>query len=250
MRQIAMPPEAWESILGADSNIPREKEEELCARLCDPQGYESAYTELSKLLKADRDGFAMLAVMLRAAERSRRMYRERGISEQIYIDTMGCFSRFVREYRECFGRYGFDRGFWTGRQLSLSLFRLGTLEFETNGGVHIPSDADLSEEALDASFAMARAFFPGVAFCCDSWLLSPALGELLPPSSRINRFRERFEIERVDEKNDGYKFWVFKNQNLSAEEFPEDTSLQRAVKRRVLAGGSIGAAFGYLKNLK
>lgn len=248
--EIGMPAEACERILETHTGISSEKEEELCARLCDPQGYDGAYNELKELLQTDADGFAMLQVMLRAAEISRRKYRERGISEKIFADTMGCFSRFVREYKVCFGHYGFDRGFWTGRQLSLSLFRLGTLEFETNGAVHIPSDADLSEAALDESFAKAREFFPSVRFCCDSWLLSPVLGELLPPDSRINRFRERFEIQSVDENNDGYKFWVFQNSNIRAEDFPERTSLQRAVKRHVLAGGKIGEAFGFLKNIK
>lgn len=248
--EIGMPAEACEKILAAQTGLAPEQEAELCARLCDPQGYDGAYNELKALLKADEDGFAMLRIMLKSAEISRRKYRERGISEEVFLDTMGCFSRFVREYKECFGRYGFDRGFWTGRQLSLSLFRLGTLEFETNGAVHIPSDADLSEKALDESFAKAREFFPSVRFCCDSWLLSPVLGELLPPDSRINRFRERFEIQTVDENNDGYKFWVFKNANMRAEDFPENTSLQRAIKRHVLAGGKIGEAFGFLKNMK
>lgn len=248
--EIGMPAEACEKILAAQTGLAPEQEAELCARLCDPQGYDGAYNELKELLKADDDGFAMLQIMLKSAEISRRKYRERGVSEEIFLDTMGCFSRFVREYKECFGHYGFDRGFWTGRQLSLSLFRLGTLEFETNGAVHIPSDADLSEKALDESFAKAREFFPSVRFCCDSWLLSPVLGELLPPDSRINRFRERFEIQTVDENNDGYKFWVFKNANMRAEDFPENTSLQRAIKRHVLAGGKIGEAFGFLKNMK
>lgn len=250
LAEIGMPAEACERVLAVQTGLASEQEEELCARLCDPQEYDGAFGELKELLKADKDGFAMLRIMLKSAEISRRKYRERGISEEIFLDTMGCFSRFVREYKECFGHYGFDRGFWTGRQLSLSLFRLGTLEFETNGAVHIPSDADLSDEAIDASFAKAREFFPSVRFCCDSWLLSPVLGELLPPDSRINRFRERFEIQRVDENNDGYKFWVFKNADLKAEDFPETTSLQRAIKRHVLAGGKIGEAFGFLKNIK
>lgn len=250
LKRIAMPEEAREKILSAKTGLAPEKEDELCARLCDPQGYDAAYGELTELLKGDKDGFAMLKIMLRAAEISHRKYRERGISEQVFTDTMGCFSRFVREYKVCFGHYGFDRGFWTGRQLSLSLFRLGTLEFETNGAVHIPSDADLSESALDESFALARTFLPTMRFCCDSWLLSPVLGELLPPDSRINRFRERFEIQSVDAKNDGYKFWVFQNATLSPEDFPENTSLQRAIKRHVLAGGDVGTAFGFLKKFK
>lgn len=77
-----------------------------------------------------------------------------------------------------FGCCGFDRDFWTGRQLSLLLFRLGELEFEivSEDGekaelsedekhshyllhVHIPSDADLSPERCDESFLNGRAVF-------------------------------------------------------------------------------------------
>ena len=38
-------------------------------------------------------------------------YQKAGISEQMFADTMKCFPRFVREHKECFGDYGFDRAF-------------------------------------------------------------------------------------------------------------------------------------------
>lgn len=247
LERIRMPAEAQERILSARTELTQEREEEFCARLCDPLDYDGVYNELNGLFQADKDGFVMLRVMLLAAQRSLTLYRSRGIPEDVFTDTMMCFTRFVKEYKECFGHYGFDRGFWTGRQLSLTLFRLGALEFETNGGIHIPSDADLSSEAVNESLKRARAFFMPVRFCCDSWLLSPVLGKLLPSDSRINRFRERFEIVRYNEEDDEYKFWVFRNKDLKAEEFPETTSLQRAVKRHVLSGGHVGTAFGFLK---
>lgn len=73
---------------------------------------------------------------------------------------MKCFSRFVLENYKWTGKWSFDRDFWVLRQLSLSLFRIGELEFETcsiddniakkiNGNknekviyVHIPSDVN------------------------------------------------------------------------------------------------------------
>ena len=43
---------------------------------------------------------------------------------------MSCFTRFVNEYKESFNKYGFDRGFWTYRQLAMLLFKVGILEYE------------------------------------------------------------------------------------------------------------------------
>lgn len=134
-------------------------------RLCDPNGYAQAAEALHAALGNDPEGVKMLATMLFAAERTRQMYRDRNMPPRVFTDTMRCFSRFVREHKESFGVYGFDRWQWTGRQLSRRLFRLGALEYETvveNGenllSLHIPSDADLSDGAVDGSLAAAAAF--------------------------------------------------------------------------------------------
>ena len=247
--RIDMPKEAAEKILYAKPTVPNGEQFNYCLRLCDPAGYDGAYTELKERLTEDKDGFQMLRIMLCAALVTEGLYQTKGISEEIFIATMKCFTRFVCEHKESYGTYGFDRGFWTGRQLSLTLFRLGELEFETNGGVHIPSDADLSDDKVDASFSAARAFFPeGLEFACDSWMLSPALEKLLKPDSRILKFQRRFEIEHWNQDDEGYKLWVFKNPTLEPKDFPENTSLQRAMKAYVLGGGKIGEAFGKLKS--
>lgn len=61
-------------------------------------------------------------------------------------------------------------------------------------------------------------------------------------------FQNRFEIVKVDEDSTGYVQWVFKNKNLSPQDFPEDTSLQINIKRHILNGGKIGEALGILKH--
>lgn len=257
LERIGMPEEAAERILAANVEIPGSQIAGICWRLCGRETYEQAYEELLSRLIADRDGFQMLKIMLEAASVSERLYAIAGIGEDIYTETMKCFSRFVREHQESFGRYGFDRGFWTGRQLSLTLFRLGALEYELTAeagivAVHIPSGADLSEEALNQSFDLAKDFFREhgtevKAFACTSWLLSPALKELLRPDSGILRFQSRFSVTKVFPEDESYKLWIYKNSKLSPEKFPQDTSLQRAVKQYVLQGGKIGAACGFLQ---
>lgn len=66
---------------------------------------------------------------------------------------------------------------------------------------HVPRGADLSPEAVEASFGNARAFFsrhfPDVryqAFLCYSWLLYPPMLRLLSDTSNIKRFASHFSI--------------------------------------------------------
>ena len=223
--------------------------------------YDRYAHELNTTLGEDEGGFRILSVMLEAALRAHGEYQRRGISEEIFFMTMGCFPRFIGEHLESFGCYGFDRWWWTGRQTSLSIFRIGSLEYELGENdedrwisVHIPSDADLSEDAVDSSLLNARAFlkkfFPayaGAKFHCHSWLLSPALAKLLPVESKINRFRERFNILGTDEDADDYKLWVFKNKALSIDEFPENTTLQKKMKAYLMQGGKVGCAWGFIQ---
>ena len=91
-----------------------------------------------------------------AAYEARKQEPWNRISEEIYIETMKCFSRFVREHKVSYGVYGFDRGFWTPHQIEGKLFRIGELEYQIDDeekviSIHIPSDADLSDDRVDAS---------------------------------------------------------------------------------------------------
>lgn len=238
--------------------------------LTDREKWQDARTRLKERYAPDEDGMKILACMMRAMQDSYALYIEEKIPEKIFADTMKCFTRFLKEHEVSFGCCGFDRDFWTGRQLSLLLFRIGELEFEivSEEGekaempraekhspyllhVHIPSDADLSPERCDESFRMAEQFFAahfpetaGSKFACDSWLLSPALKELLPEGSRILQFQNRFEIKHWNQDADDFLEWVFKRKDLLLEELPEETSLQRKMKAYVLQGGKIGEAYG------
>lgn len=121
--------------------------------------------------------------------------------------------------------------------------------------VHIPSDADLSPAAVDASVQEAvlffRKYYPlyGCAeYTCHSWLLAPALKKLLREDSRILAFQRRFDIGEVDEGSCSYLQWIFQtSEGVSLIDFPEQTSLQRTAKNYLLAGGKIGEAYGRMR---
>lgn len=273
-RELDLPEPVMEPLARAADGLP----ELPVLGLADPETAGGAWEAEAARIPGwhEDDGMAQLAVSLAAACRTREVYRENGISDGIFLATMGCFRRFLLETHALFGRWAYDRGFWTWRQTGCRLFRLGALEFEyytetpeeTLPGplppdavflsVHIPSDASLTREALDGSYATAERFFhgPGRRFCyrgapsaaiCGSWLLAPALDGLLSESSGIRRFAGDYKRYAADENDVEFYRWLFQSPTpLPAEELPEDTSLRRAAKSRLLAGGKIGMACGIL----
>ena len=245
--------------------------------LTDSAQAEGAWQTLRRLLNVDAggdpEGWKTLYVMLFAAARySWQRYVIEGMSADVFVATMKAFSRFVGENRIRFGRVLFDRAFWTWRQLSLRLFRLGTLEFETVEGaevpsavrsstgarravsVHIPSDADLRAAAVDESLAAWDDFaashrrdWSQSPLYCESWLLASALAEILPPSSRIVGFQRRFRIVAENPDALDWREWIFDCNPAPIPDLPGDTSLRRAVKEHLMQGGNLANAMGVLR---
>lgn len=211
------------------------------------------------------DGVEALTAQLLTALQNREDGPWKGIPEEIWVDTMKCFSRFVGEHHRSLGRYGFDRGFWTTRQIGARLFRIGQLEYELKEeegrktiDLHIPSDTKLDMGLLDESVAQARQFmkeyFPDWAEApmeCESWLLSPALAALLPENSNIRRFQRAFALVSHDPEPNDVLEWVFRltesqQETTAWEDLPEETGLQRSMKAFLLSGGQVGTAKGCL----
>ena len=220
-------------------------------------------------LKITPDSFKPLAVYLAAAAKAWEQYELLGIHREIFIDTMKMFTRFVREHKETFGFYGFDRDFWIYRALSCKIFRLGALEFEMTTcrdnellagyakegdkiiSVHIPSDSVMTRENLDDSYNQAKAFFnqfypeyENSVINCGTWLLDPGLKSLLPSKSRILNFQSDYKILTVTPGDKSYMIWVFKRKYEDYALLPENTTLQRNIKQHLLSGGDMSLARG------
>ncbi|MDC7242190.1 MAG: acyltransferase domain-containing protein, partial [Spirochaetales bacterium] len=193
---------------------------------------------------------------------SYRLYQVKGIGEEIYINTMKYCTRTLNEYHRVYGRYGYDSAWWFPRQISLYLFRLGSLEYEMyikDGekllSIHIPSDADMNASALRKSWLQARSFFRefypdygSVPMFCSSWLLYPELQDILPGSSKIIGFLREFSIRSVDKESRECMKWIFGREDIPLDQLPEKSSLQRSVKALMLKGENIGEAYGILKD--
>lgn len=218
--------------------------------------WEDGLARLKAQLGDDPRGIKVLTCQLLCALRTEEDFRRRQIPERVFLDTMDCFPRFVKEHLETFGVYGFDREWWTVRQLSGLLFRVELLEFELSEGkvcLHIPTGARLDPTAVDASLEAGRAFlaahypaWSGLPMVCHSWLLSPTLKQLLDPRSNIRRFQDRFRITPAGDDNRDYLVWIFKRGDLPPRQLPENTSLQRSLKAHLCAGGTYIDARGVL----
>ncbi|MBQ4307814.1 MAG: DUF5596 domain-containing protein [Lachnospiraceae bacterium] len=288
LQLINMPGEASGRVMETARSYDFDKLAGAIRELTDPvRGRDFAMPFITETLAKDGDpqGWRMLTAHLLAADYSRHHGAWSEFPETIYADTMGCFSRFVREHKVSYGEYGFDRAFWTTRQLSCILWRFGCLEYEIvdritdtqlpeelrlglkdvpEGGtkeihLHIASDSLLTEENIRTSVADARAYVSShhpecsdyIWMCC-SWLLSPELGKLLPEGSHIRTFQSFFDPVAFDPEPGAWYGWCFKirdkdGNKLPLEALPETTSLQRAMKAHLLSGGKIGEGTGLLK---
>jgi len=258
-QRINLPSEVTEQVLLYEKgNIPAR----LLHKITIPECAEEAYKELAVWCKPQNHGFDILAYELLAALNTFQKYRDKGIDDNIYFHTMTCFTRFVGEHKASFGYYGFDRAWWTYRQLSMVLFRIGELEYEfaDNGQpthLHIPSNANIELSACRKSLAGFRAFaekhYPAKAdlpIIMSSWLLSPALDKVLPADSKIIQFKNCFELVSWDKDNTQFMQWIYGREDIPCHELPVKTSLQRTVKEHLAQGGKIGSARGVLKSFK
>ena len=233
-------------------------------QLKDFQNYEKmseALGALQTILGEDEDNIKILACMLKASADVYEIYKEKGISDKIYFDTMKCYTRFVDETYKMTGKLYFDRYWWTTRQAGCHLFRIGELEYEMKHidgdiiiGIHIPSDVDFSPSAIDDSIARARQFFAiyypelsNAEYRCRSWILDSQLKGMLNESSNILNFQNRFEIYDKGEVGTDFIEWLYHTKSTDYDTLPENTSLQRNMKKHLLSGGAIRNAYGRLR---
>ena len=131
---------------------------------------------------------------------------------------------------------------------------------------HLPLSGDVRLRIAEAGkpvhlFLQARAFYrehpvlclnqgrAPQAILCESWLLSPALLPLLGPQSGIRRFAQDYRLcDAESESRSCWHFLFMVSGDTPPEAMPERTSLQRAVKAHLMAGGGIGCGLGLLQD--
>ena len=213
-----------------------------------------------------------LYIYLRFCENTYEICRSRNISDDDFLEMMECWKIVSDITRERTGHYGVAQAVyrsWQRRFVDATIFRLGRLEFETISSlwsfevdgievregdpcisVHIPRKDKFDEASCEASYARAREFFKkhynleNVVFVCQSWLMDPWLEECLKLDSTILNFQKKYKILEVEDKADVAIGWIFGKKCEDINDYPEDTTIRRAAKKKLLAGERIGTALG------
>ena len=222
------------------------------------QSFKELFYEDSKAFFAEADRRTdrerlYLYLYIRMAADLYPAFVEKGISGKVYVDT---FYDITIWYNQCVkkkGVPGLVEERWLSLALRMKIFSLGRLQFEPDEDrhvlhVHIPEGEPLDDAACGESFAIAEEFFGPeyTIFDCESWLLSPKLQKLLKPDSNILKFQNRFQIEKIIYPFRQAEERVFGRVREDKEQYPESTSLQRAVKAMVLTGEDVGIGYGVI----
>lgn len=215
--------------------------------------------------------------LLSNTEELLRRYKEKGIAEDIYWDTMDDLRCKLLECIECEEVPGTFVAGWDGGFFKLERFAYGRFQYEvtdygsnetftTKCGItlkkgdtlinfHIPSSGvpltdEVRLDSLKRAYPHFKDLFGGgpVIFCCGSWLLYPKHREFLPASSNILRFMDDFELiswAETEKFSNGWRVYG-KDSDLPLEDLPEKTSLQRAYKKWLCDGNKAGNGYGII----
>lgn len=114
--------------------------------------------------------------------------------------------------------------------------------------VHIPKSGKLLKEECEASYAQALPVFQKVypeydfkGFVCCTWMLCPAFRKILKPDSNILHFQDKYTLFPLKDPAVDVLRYVFDKAVSSVDEIdasalPEDNTMQRGVKKLLLAG--------------
>ncbi len=214
-----------------------------------------------------------LVLLLNCTKPLLALYKKKGISEEIYWDTVLDLKSKMLESKENYNVWGtFVEGWFRGFY-NLDRFALGRLQFENSGfcceyyekhgvklfdddyvlGMHIPShQGPITYEARLDSYRKAYNFFKDKfgrygLFCCHSWLLYPDNLNIMPEKSNMADFVLDFDLLEVTWNYDFGNSWrVFgvDYKNKPASELPRNNTQQRCFAEWLEKGKKTGTAYG------
>lgn len=222
-----------------------------------------------------------MAVVLTGFTLLEEKYKSLGLPQALYENACRDIRCKLRENYDLSGIWGTGAGLWYLRFLQASRFALGRFQFETselkmpgvemavfdlpNGirreihdgdtivRIHIPATGEpITDELRMDAYRRAYDFYPDqrpdgiMVFSCKSWLLYDKHPEMLSENSNILKFMRDFAImpsPYYDIYGDLWRIFGMPS-DTPFEKLPEDTSLRRAYKKHLLAGGTPGECVG------
>lgn len=174
-----------------------------------------------------------------------------------YEDEEGSWTACVEETEGSW--YGFpfcENGYVSNKKIELS--KNEWMKVLEKGDpvirLHIPPSGKMTPEMIDKTLEATKEFaakhypdFEYKAFACHSWLIDPQLDEILSDESNIVKFRRRFQSLTHKSKGEDVFNFIFNKPNMDFDiyDLPEDSSLQRALKKHYLSGKAIYELEGF-----
>lgn len=203
------------------------------------------------------------------------LYRKNNIDEGLFWDTIADLKYKAMECMNVYEIWGTFVSSWFPPFFNLTRFALGRFQYEQlpfpyeryeKGNniilkndvvynMHIPSSGvPLSKEIRLDSYKRAYSFYQNnlqgrpMFIVCNSWLLYPKHRDFLPPDSNILDFMGDFDIIHSEEFLEFDNAWrIFgKHGTLPPNQWPQETSLQKAYKKRILEGKKVGNGYGII----
>lgn len=216
-----------------------------------------------------------LAIALKAFEYTYKWYKEKGIPDSIFFDTVSDLGIWCRENNN----NGLKNYPWIKHHVSFELFKIGRLQFEilkcknptmhysklpfhygdTLINVHIPACGKLDTQECRRSLSQAVSFFSRyfpelkwAYFLCESWLVYGNNHAFMAQNSNILQFTNLFTVHySIHYENQTYerlfgldRVPLFRSQ---IRKLPEETSLQKSAKEYRLSGRRFGIGIATIK---
>ena len=146
---------------------------------------------------------------------------------------------------------------WATYFINTRIIEVGRLQYakcENYIKIHIPSGSKLEMEKVlnsirDSKREIEKYFdLKNPEYCCNSWILSNQINDLIDSKSNIAKFHNLFEVQDgLDAKKDILNFVFHTQQCDNYNNLPEDTSLQKLLKKQLLENKNLKIGLGKLK---
>ena len=196
----------------------------------------------------------------------RKTYAQKGLSEELFVESLADVRYKLEECRMVYGICGNFVFHWYRGFFDCTRFKLGRLQFEPHemkndyrdvlktGDMiyrcHIPMAGSLTPEMVQDSIKQAYEFYKpeGALYIhCSSWLLFPEHYALYPEGSNLRKFYDLFDIYASKLSPDSSNSWrVFGTMEKRPDCLPGDNSLRRAFREYLRAGKVMGSGSGVI----
>lgn len=198
-------------------------------------------------------------------------YEEKGLPLDVWKNSMNDLLYKCIECRLVYGIWGVFVD-WFGEFFHLTRFALGRLQFDVSNSpidyegkkitlkkgdkllrVHIPRTGErLERDEQIKSYRLAAEFFKPffgddkIVFTCESWLLFPAVKQMLSPQSNLFAFISDYELMESGYYDDFFSWsWrLYDTKEENIDKLPQNTSLRRKYVEYIKSGKKSGWGYG------